>query len=70
MNFPIQELGSWGQRLSRSCLRSGAEWTTSRATMELVDDSRMLMITRKDTEGGMMRGVGGVHSRRYHLVQV
>ena len=38
--------------------------------MELVDDGRTLMMTRKDTEGGMMRGVGEVHSQRYHLVQV
>ena len=70
MNFPIQKLGFWSRRLSRSCLRSGAEWMTSRETMELVDDGRTLMMTRKDTEGGMTREVGGVHSQRYHLVRV
>ena len=43
---------------------------TSGETMELVDDSRTLMMTRKDTEGGMTREVGGVHSQRYHLVRV
>ena len=42
----------------------------SRETMELVDDGQKLMMTRKDMEGGMMRGVRGVHSRRYHLVRV
>ena len=36
--------------------------------MELVNDGWTLMMTRKATEGGMMRGVGGVHSWRYHLV--
>ena len=62
MNFPIQELGSWSWRLSRLCLRSGAEWTTSRETMELVNNGQTLTMTRKDTEGGMTRKVGEVHS--------
>ena len=42
----------------------------SRETMELIDDGRRLTMTRKDTKGGMTRGVGGVYSRRYLLVQV
>ena len=37
--------------------------------MELVDDGRTLTMTSNDTEEGMMRGVGGVYSRRYHLVE-
>jgi hypothetical protein len=37
---------------------------TSRETMEMVNDCRTLMMTSKDTEGGMMGRVRGIHNRR------